>query len=150
MIGNESGVNKSFERQAGFAVSLIVGLVFFLGLSGPSFAYMTRHGIYVQQLDDGTMFVPYQGLTSDKSFWCAVGDYVKNGLHSPSGTRIFRMSEPPRHAGQGILFSLDGKGAASKTGISVFGSGPAGSLSATTAFALCPPIFPFFFGFGME
>lgn len=115
----------------------------------PSQAYVARNGMQVIQQADGTMFVPFKGLSGDTNFWCAVGDYVTNVLRRPGGTRIFRMSEPPRPAGQGILFSLSGEGAASGTGVTVFGAGPEGSISAGMAFAFCPRRPRFFLGFGL-
>ncbi|MCA3513508.1 MAG: hypothetical protein IOC96_09790, partial [Rhodobacter sp.] len=54
-------------------------------------------------------------------------------------TRIWRLSEPPRRQGEGIRFSLRPEGAASRTGLAVFSSGPAGSVLALTATGVCPP-----------
>jgi hypothetical protein len=145
MIGNRYATHQKFERQTKFTGTLLVSLALIIGLSSPSFAYKTQHGLIVQAMDDGTMYVPSQGLTKEKSFWCAVGEYVQHGLHKPGNTRIYRMSEPPRRAGQGVLFSLNGEGAASYSGVAVVGSGPAGSLSANMASALCPTITSHFY-----
>jgi hypothetical protein len=112
----------------------------------PASAYQAVNGLTVQGDETGGFFVPYRGLSGDPAFWCAAGDYVLNFLDLPSGTRIFRISEPPRRSGQGIQFSLLPEGAASRTGLNVITSGPTGSISATTAFALCPPRFRFLFG----
>jgi hypothetical protein len=114
-------------------------------LAVPASAYIAANGLLVQRESARTFNVPYRGLSGDTDFWCAAGDYVNNFLGLPGGTRIYRLSEPPRRSGQGIRFSLDPEGAASRTGLAIFSSdGPKGSVSASMAFALCPPRFPFF------
>jgi hypothetical protein len=121
---------------------LAVGLVAAL-LSGaaPAQAYIATNGLLVQPESATTFNVPFRGRSGVSEFWCAAGDYVRNFLNMPAGTRIFRLSEPPRRGGEGIRFSLSGEGAASSTGLSIVSSGPRGSVSASTAFALCPPPF---------
>ena len=117
----------------------------------PSVAFVAANGMSVEARKDGTLQVPFRGLTSETSFWCAVGDYVTTALRKPGKTRIFRLTEPPRRQGAGVVFSLDPKGAATSTGVSVYGgSGPPGSLSAGMSYAFCPPRFPFRTGFGLQ
>lgn len=117
------------------------------GLAGPVSAYVASNGLLVQPEGADTFNVPFMGLSGDVEFWCAVGDYVNNVMGLPGGTRIYRLSEPPRPRGQGIRFSLNPEGAASRTGLAIFSSdGPQNSVSASMAYALCPPRF-FIFGF---
>lgn len=67
-------------------------------------------------------------------FWCAAGEYVQQGLRRDSGTMIYRASKPPRHAGQGIDFTLDAS-KAQPSGIATIGaSSPGFSVSAARAF----------------
>ncbi|OYW51945.1 MAG: hypothetical protein B7Z31_13190 [Rhodobacterales bacterium 12-65-15] len=54
-------------------------------------------------------------------------------LGLPGDTRIYRMSPPPRKAGEGIAFTLDPAKSAGDTGISTFGGAQDGSLSASGA-----------------
>ncbi len=135
--------------QIGWPVALAIGVA--LGAAGalPAAAFVAANGLLVEQRSDGSIFVPLRGRSADKSFWCAVGDFVSNGLQMPGGTRIYRLSAPPRKQGDGILFSLSPEGASEKTGITVYGSGPKNSISAAMAFAFCPPRFPFRLGFGI-
>lgn len=126
--------------------SLLAALALAALASTPAAAYQAVNGLVVVPDTAGGFFVPYRGLSGDPAFWCAAGDYVVNFLNLPSGTRIFRVSEPPRRSGEGIQFSLLPDGAASRTGLAVVSSGPAGSISGTTAFALCPPRFRFLRG----
>jgi hypothetical protein len=120
-----------------------------LAAASPASAYIAINGLVVQDDGQGNMFVAYQGLSGDPAFWCAVGDYVLNFRDMPSGTRIYRTSEPPRRQGQGISFSLSPENAASRTGLAVMTDGPKGSISTTTAFALCPVRYPFGFRSGL-
>lgn len=110
-------------------------------LAAPASAYIATNGLVVQPESGSNFNVPFRGKSADSDFWCAAGDYVSNFLRKPSNSRIFRLSEPPRRGGEGIRFSLSSEGAASRTGLAIFSSGPSGSVSAATAFALCPPPF---------
>ncbi len=121
---------------------LLAGSLF---AGGPAAAYITSNGLLVVPEGKGTFNVPFRGLSGPTDFWCAAGDYVNNFLGMPGGTRIYRLSPPPRRSGEGIRFSLNPEGAADKTGLSIFSSdGPSNSVSAAMAYALCPPRFPFF------
>lgn len=115
--------------------------------AGPATAYVAANGLLVRPETAETFIVPFSGLSGDVDFWCAAGDYVNSFLGLPGGTRIYRLSEPPRPRGDGIRFSLQPDGSASRTGLSVFSAdGPQNSVSAAMARALCPPSF-FIFGF---
>jgi hypothetical protein len=119
-----------------------------LSLAAPAWSYVAANGLLVQADGEGTFNVPFMGLSGDTDFWCAAGDYVNNFLGMPGGTRIFRLSEPPRPGGQGIRFSLSAEGASERSGLAIFSSdGPPGSVSASMAYALCPSRF---FMFGLQ
>jgi hypothetical protein len=117
-----------------------------LARAAPAWSYVAANGLLVQADGEGTFNVPFRGLSGDTDFWCAAGDYVNNFLGMPGGTRIFRLSEPPRPRGQGIRCSLSAEGASEQSGLAIFSSdGPKGSVSASMAYALCPSRF-FIFG----
>jgi hypothetical protein len=107
--------------------------------AAPASAWQARNNLVVVPDGTGTFNIPYRGKSGDSEFWCAAGDYVQNRLGLSPSTRIWRLSEPPRKAKDGIRFSLSPEGAASETGLSVFGSGPKDSVSAITAIGVCPP-----------
>ncbi|RVW00001.1 hypothetical protein EKE94_02130 [Mesobaculum littorinae] len=100
--------------------------------------FQAENALYVEPAGNTSFDVPYRGGRAGASdFWCAAGDYVIRGLNAAPGTRIWRVSEPPRRSGQGIRFSLSPDGAASRSGLlTLFGQGDA-SLSAAHARALC-------------
>lgn len=110
-------------------------------IAAPASAYLSRNNLLVVPEGGNTFNIPYRGRSGDNEFWCAAGDYVQNFLGLPGNTRIWRLSEPPRRRGEGIRFSLSPEGAASRTGLAVFGTGPAGSVLAITATGVCPPRF---------
>lgn len=110
--------------------------------ASPAMAFFSQNSLVVVDEGNGTFNVPFRGKSGDPEFWCAAGDYVIRGLGMPVSTRIFRLSEPPRRQGQGIRFSLNPEGAASRTGVAVFTTGPTGSISATLAQSFCPQRIP--------
>lgn len=117
-----------------FPAVLALGLI-----AGPAAAFLSRNNLLIVPEGNDTFNIPFRGRSGDNEFWCAAGDYVQRGLGLPANTRIWRLSEPPRRRGEGIRFSLRPDGAASRTGLAVFGSGPAGSVLAITATGVCPP-----------
>jgi hypothetical protein len=106
-----------------------------LALAAPAQAFIARNGLVVEPAPGGTFEVPYRGLSGVSDFWCAAGDYVVRDLGMPADTRIFRVSSPPRRAGQGITFSLSPEGA-KKPGLLLLGDGGRG-VSAAHARQLC-------------
>jgi hypothetical protein len=110
-------------------------------IAAPASAFLSRNNLLVVPEGGDTFNIPFRGKSGDSEFWCAAGDYVQNFLGLPANTRIWRLSEPPRRRGEGIRFSLRPEGAASRTGLAVFGSGPTGSVLAITALGVCPPKF---------
>ena len=111
--------------------------------SAPAHAFIASNGLVVNDEGGGTFNIPFRGLSGDGDFWCAAGEYVRRGLGMSGATRIFRLSEPPRRRGEGVRFSLNPEGAASRTGIASFSSGPAGSLTASSAEGTCMPTMRF-------
>lgn len=127
--------------RARFAlVAVICGLT-----AAPAQAYIASNGLLVQPVNATDFFVPYRGRPASSSFWCAAGDYTVRRLGLPPGTRIFRLSAPPRRGGDGILFSLSAEGAQDR-GVQVWGSKDAG-MSASLAQTYCANEVPLFFSF---
>ena len=110
--------------------------------ASPALAFFSQNSLVVVDEGNGTFNVPFRGKSGDPEFWCAAGDYVIRGLGMSGATRVFRLSEPPRRRGEGVRFSLNAEGAASRTGIAVFTTGPTGSISATLAQSFCPQRIP--------
>jgi hypothetical protein len=90
----------------------------------------------VQPVDATTFDVLPRGDVFEQDFWCAAGHYAARKLGAKSTTRIYRLSEPPRRAGQAVRFSVDPAGHASATGLNTIGGGD-GSLSAASARNQC-------------
>jgi putative hemolysin len=113
--------------------------------AAPAQAYVASNGLVVQPVNATDFFVAYRGRSAAASFWCAAGDFVVWRLRLPPGTRVFRLSAPPRRGGDGILFSLSAEGAQDR-GVQVWGSKDKG-MSASLAQTYCanePPLFPSF------
>lgn len=111
-----------------------------LGLAAPAAAFTAVNGLTVQPLADGRFNVPWRGQSGDAAFWCAAADYAQRRLGLPSASRVWRISEPPRRQGQGIVFSISPEGAASRSGLISFntdGSKPDASLSIAAALVHC-------------
>jgi hypothetical protein len=111
----------------------------------PAQAFVAQNGLLVQRVNETDFFVPYRGRPAATSFWCAAGDFVIRGLDMRPGTRVFRLSAPPRRGGDGILFSLSPEGAQDR-GVQVWGSEDAG-MSAQLAQVYCANEMPLFFWF---
>lgn len=111
-------------------------------LAIPSTWFRAVNGMWVEPETPGKFYVPWKGDPGAQVFFCAAGDYVIRRLGMPQSTRIYRLSEPPRRAGEGIWFSLDPEGAASRTGVTtLLSSGPQNSLSAAASKGFCDPMF---------
>jgi putative hemolysin len=124
----------------------LAALALSLGLSAaPAQAWVAQNGLLVQPVNATDFFVPYRGRPAATSFWCAAGDYVIRRMGLPPGTRVFRLSAPPRPSGEGILFSLSPEGAQDR-GVLVWGSKDAG-MSASLAQTYCANEVPLFFWF---
>jgi hypothetical protein len=70
-------------------------------------------------------------------FWCAAGAYANSRLNAASTARIYRISPPPRRAGQGVTFSMNPAGAANSTGLATIGGSSDGSMSVASARQQC-------------
>jgi hypothetical protein len=126
--------------------SALAVLAVVTGLSvSPAQAFVASNGLVVQQVNATDFFVPFRGRSAATSFWCAAGDFVVRRLSMPGGTRIFRLSPPPRRGGDGILFSLSPEGAQDR-GVQVWGSRDAG-MSASLAQTYCANEVPLVFSF---
>lgn len=100
----------------------------------PALAFQSQNNFTVRQIDSNSFEVKSRGGLGNSDAWCAAGDFVIRGLRQPRTAQVWRISEPPRRSGQGIIFSLSSQGAASTTGL--VGSGGS-SLSASHAQSLC-------------
>jgi hypothetical protein len=103
--------------------------------AAPAHAYLAQNDLRVEGRGDRFEVLASPGMGPSRA-WCAAGDYVVVILGLPSTTPMWRISEPPRRAGEGIVFGLTPDGAASETGLIQFGENDA-SLTAGAARALC-------------
>jgi hypothetical protein len=126
--------------------ALLAASVLFLGPALAQAAstnwFRAVNGMWVIPESDTNFYIPWNGEPGPQAFFCAAGDYVIRWLRLPQNTRIFRLSEPPRKAGEGIWFTLNPEGAASSTGITALvTNGPANSLSASASKNFCSTFF---------
>ncbi|MCU0801761.1 MAG: hypothetical protein MUD11_08290 [Rhodobacteraceae bacterium] len=104
--------------------------------AAPAHAYLAQNDLRVEgQGGDRFEVLASPGMGPSRA-WCAAGDYVVVILGLPSTTPLWRVSEPPRKPGEGIVFALSGDGAASTSGLFQFGDSDA-SLTAGAAQSLC-------------
>jgi hypothetical protein len=103
--------------------------------ASPAFAFLTQNNERVQGSGSGQFEVLASPGQAASASWCAAGDYVIHGLGMARDTRIWRVTAPPRKAGEGVGFALSPEGA-QKTGLLSFGQQD-NSLSAAAAEALC-------------
>ncbi|MCU9850143.1 hypothetical protein OEZ60_19310 [Defluviimonas sp. WL0024] len=102
----------------------------------PASAFISQNGLVVQPEGPDSFFVPWRGRGGPSDFWCAAGDYAIRVLKLNPTQLIYRASEPPRRAGEGIRFTLRSDAAASSTGLAVLGATGAG-ITAGHALGLC-------------
>lgn len=103
--------------------------------AAPAHAYLAQNDLRVEGRGNSFEVVAAPGMGASPA-WCAAGDYAVVILGLPSSTPLWRISAPPRKAGEGILFGLSPEGAATDTGLVQFGETDA-SLTAGAARALC-------------
>ncbi len=101
-----------------------------LTLATPALAFLSPAGLTVTQTSPTDFTVNYNSKARLSDYWCAAGLYATQTLHLPDNTRVYRLSPPPRGAGQGISFTLDAARSAGVTGITTFGGPQDGSMSA--------------------
>ena len=104
-------------------------------IASPALAFTARNGVEVQGSADQINVEPSAGQAAPES-WCAAGDFVIRELGQPATTPLYRVTPPPRRAGEGVTFSLLPEGATDRTGLLLLGDRDA-SLSAGHAQALC-------------
>ena len=104
-------------------------------LASPALAFQSRNDAQVTGTAERIIVASRPGLASSES-WCAAGDFVIRGLGLSSTTPIYRISPPPRRAGEAVEFSLSSEGVSDRTGLLQLGESDA-SLSAGHAQALC-------------
>ena len=104
-------------------------------LSTPALAFQARNDAQVDGRADQIIVASRPGLASSES-WCAAGDFVIRGLGMASTTPVYRLTPPPRRAGESVEFSLSPAGATERLGLVRFG-GTADQISAGHAQALC-------------
>ncbi|MEZ5912384.1 MAG: hypothetical protein R3D84_09305 [Paracoccaceae bacterium] len=114
--------------------ALAAGLA--LAVTGPAAAFSALNGMQVEG-DAGGFAVSARGATGPADFWCAAGDFAVRVLHLPPATPLWRLSEPPRRAGEAVRFSTSGEGAASKTRLFILGAPDRAAVSAGFAQSLC-------------
>lgn len=100
-------------------------------------SYIARNGMLVHASGPNHIVVPMSGAAGNTDFWCAAGDYVRSILRVPNKQILYRLSEPPRAKGQPIVFSLSPDGAATSTGVTVFGGPGGGGMTVGLATGFC-------------
>jgi hypothetical protein len=107
-----------------------------LVLASPASAYLTQNNLHVTQVSESQFMVKASPGMGAPSSWCAAGDFAIRRLHVAPDTPIWRISEPPRPRGEGVMFSLDPNGAATRSGLLRLNETDA-SVSAGFAQELC-------------
>ncbi len=113
----------------------IVSLLVALAIATPASAYAIGTRLQVSQNSNTDFTVEYKSVAKLTDYWCAAGLHVTRTLGMSDRTRVYRLSPPPRRAGQGISFTLDADRSAGDTGITTFGGPQDGSISAGVAVA---------------
>jgi hypothetical protein len=107
-------------------------------LALPAFAFTAPNQLRVVAAGPDTFEVQFRATArGDIDYWCAAGAYAKSQLRAGSTTPIYRISPPPRRAGQGVTFSMNPAGAASSTGLNTVGGSGGGSMSVAAARNQC-------------
>ena len=122
------------RARTGAVAAILAGC---LALASPAQAYYARNNFLVQQITPVRMEVFPRGGLNPIDGWCAVGDYVITMLNLPPATPIWLVSEPPRHRGESLIFSLSDEGAASTNGLNTLGEHPL-YVTAAAGRAFCP------------
>ena len=117
--------------------ALLLSLGLALASAGTAEAFVARNGFVVQGAGSGQFQVMNRGGISAANAWCAAGDYAMGVLGVAPATPVFRVSEPPTPRGANIVFSLNGAGAASSTGLATIGGSGGASMTAVAARNMC-------------
>lgn len=105
--------------------------------------FTASNGIAVFPTGPNAFSTGQRSFAGISDHWCAAGDFVVRRLNLSSSTRIYRLPPTRLHAGKGMNFSLDPKGAV-PTGITTFGAKDIG-MSASEARNLCEFVPDFLF-----
>lgn len=105
--------------------------------ASPAAAWLSREGYRVEDRGNGRFEVLASAGQSASESWCAAGAYVTRFLAENPTARIWRVSPPPRRAGEGVTFALSPEGAAASTGLMAVWGAEGAALSAGFAEALC-------------
>jgi hypothetical protein len=116
--------------------TFVIALIASLAAATPSFALRAQNGMFVEPTGPDTFLVRFGAKYDDWEYWCAAGDYVIRKRY-PQGTRVYRLSPPPRKRGEGIEFTLD-PAKAVYPGLAIIS--PDNGLSAPAAQSLCSVI----------
>lgn len=101
----------------------------------PAAALFPGQQLRVTPGPEGDFTVRYAAQARLTDYWCAAGLHVTQTLRLADSTRVYRLSPPPRKAGQGIAFTLEAARSAGETGLSSFGGPQDGSMAAGVAVA---------------
>ncbi|SEN76010.1 hypothetical protein SAMN04488103_107152 [Gemmobacter aquatilis] len=116
--------------------SALVAFALAASLAAPALAFTASNGLPVKDEGNGTFYVGYHGESGATAFWCAAAQYGTQALGLRLTDHIWRVSPPPRRAGEGIRFSVRPEGAAQSSGLLHFG-GEAADLSISHALEFC-------------
>ena len=104
--------------------------------AGPAQAFYAMNGFRIEAIGADQMQVYPRGGLTYMDGWCAAGDFAIALLNLPPATKIWLISEPPRHARQTLVFSFSAEGAATINGLNVIGEAPV-YLTAGAARSYC-------------
>jgi hypothetical protein len=113
----------------------ILAILTTLAIATPALAFVSDPRLRVSQTSNSDFTVEFKWNASLTDYWCAAGYHVTSTLGMPDRTRVYRLSPPPRSAGEGISFTLDPDRSAGVTGLTTFGGPQDGSMSARVAVA---------------
>ena len=102
----------------------------------PSAAFLATNNLTVQ--GQGAMFqVDYFDRSGARDFWCAAGDFAERHLNLRTGTMLYRVSPPPRGAGEGVAFSTDAARSSGRSGLLRLTTGDPGGMTVARARQYC-------------
>lgn len=117
-----------------FRMTLVAATLFAL----PAFAFTAPNQLSVVATGPDSFEVQFRASArGDIDYWCAAGAYANSRLRASSTAPIYRISPPPRRAGQGVTFSMNSAGAASSTGLNTVGGSGGGSMTVAAARNQC-------------
>ena len=106
-----------------------------LALAFPAPALANPYRLTVTQTGPKDFTVTYKANAKPTDYWCAAGLYAARTLGLGDLARVYRMSPPHQHVGQGVSFTLDPARSVGTTGITTFGGKQDGGMYAGSAVA---------------